>query len=257
MQPDLAGACRGPPASACPRCPPRARRRTPASRSGCPCAGSRRARPAARRRDRRDVAGEDPRRRRCPSACSRSSDAAAAWRYSSTSSPTCLPSAAQAQPRCVSRIWPTFMRDGTPSGLSTMSTGVPSSRNGMSSIGTIARDHALVAVPAGHLVAGLQLALHRDEDLDHLHHAGRQLVAALQLLDLALEALLQALDGSVELALQRLDLRHARHRRRRRSAARSRGRTGRARSSSITVPALTPLARRRRLVRAAARFRRP
>jgi hypothetical protein len=63
------------------------------------------------------------------------------------------------------------------------STGVPSSRYGMSSIGTIG-DHALVAVAAGHLVARLQLALHRDEDLDHLHHAGRQLVAALQLLDL-------------------------------------------------------------------------
>src|SRR3712207_7203837 len=62
-----------------------------------------------------------------------------------------------------------------------------------------AADHALVAVPAGHLVAGLELALHRDEDLDHLHHAGRQLVAALQLLDLALEAPLQPLDRGVEL----------------------------------------------------------
>ena len=50
------------------------------------------------------------------------------------------------------------------------------------------RDDALVAVAAGHLVARLQFALHRDEDLDHLHHAGRQLVAALQLFDLALEA---------------------------------------------------------------------
>ena len=32
------------------------------------------------------------------------------------------------QPRWVSRIWPTFMREGTPSGLRTMSTGRPSSR---------------------------------------------------------------------------------------------------------------------------------
>src|ERR1700722_13501419 len=47
------------------------------------------------------------------------------------------PRPAQAQPRWVSRIWPTFMRLGTPSGLSTMSTWVPSARNGMSSIGTI------------------------------------------------------------------------------------------------------------------------
>ena len=30
-----------------------------------------------------------------------------------------------------------FMRDGTPSGFSTMSTGVPSAMNGMSSTGTI------------------------------------------------------------------------------------------------------------------------
>ena len=45
------------------------------------------------------------------------------------------PSACAAQPRCVSRIWPTFMRDGTPSGLRTISTGVPSGRYGMSSSG--------------------------------------------------------------------------------------------------------------------------
>src|SRR6202034_1427532 len=49
------------------------------------------------------------------------------------------------------------------------------------------RDHALVAVTAGHLVARLDLALHGDEDLDHLHDAGRQLVATLQLLDLVEE----------------------------------------------------------------------
>jgi len=37
------------------------------------------------------------------------------------------------------------------------------------------RHHAFVAVTARHLVAGLKnLALHRDEDFYHLHHAGRQ-----------------------------------------------------------------------------------
>ena len=41
------------------------------------------------------------------------------------------------QPRCSSRIWPMFIRRGTPSGLSTTSTGVPSSMNGMSSTGRI------------------------------------------------------------------------------------------------------------------------
>jgi hypothetical protein len=79
------------------------------------------------------------------------------------------------------------MRDGTPSGFSTMSTCVPSSRNGMSSTAR-SRDDTLVAVTAGHLVARLDLALHGDEDLDHLHHARRQFVAALQLLDLVDEA---------------------------------------------------------------------
>ena len=72
-----------------------------------------------------------------------------------------------------------------------------------------ARDDALVAVAAGHLVAGLDLALHRDEDLDHLHDAGRKLVAALQLLDLVEEALLEALLRLVVLLLHRLDLGHA------------------------------------------------
>ena len=47
------------------------------------------------------------------------------------------PSSLAAQPRCVSSTWPTFMREGTPSGFSTMSTGVPSARNGMSSSATI------------------------------------------------------------------------------------------------------------------------
>ena len=70
------------------------------------------------------------------------------------------------------------------------------------------RHHALVAVAAGHLVAGLDLALHRDEDLDHLHHAGRQFVAALQLLDLVEEALLEQLLRLVVLLTDRLDLGH-------------------------------------------------
>jgi hypothetical protein len=40
-----------------------------------------------------------------------------------------------------------------------------------------ARNHALVAVASSHLVAGLNLPLHRDEDFDHLHHARRQLIS--------------------------------------------------------------------------------
>src|SRR6478752_5811688 len=51
--------------------------------------------------------------------------------------PILRPTPFAAQPRCVSSTWPTFMREGTPSGFSTMSTGVPSSRYGMSSTGTM------------------------------------------------------------------------------------------------------------------------
>src|SRR4051794_28498108 len=50
-----------------------------------------------------------------------------------------------------------------------------------------ARDDALVAVAAGHLVADRQLALHRDVDLHQLDDARRQLVAAANLLLLLLE----------------------------------------------------------------------
>src|SRR6187431_1733456 len=70
------------------------------------------------------------------------------------------------------------------------------------------RHHALVAVTSGHLVAGLDLALYRNEDLDHLHHAGRQLVAALQLLNLVEEALLQTLLALVVLLAYSFNLRH-------------------------------------------------
>ena len=41
-----------------------------------------------------------------------------------------------AHPRWVSRIWPMFIREATPSGFKIISTGVPSSRKGISSRGT-------------------------------------------------------------------------------------------------------------------------
>jgi hypothetical protein len=71
-----------------------------------------------------------------------------------------------------------FIRPGIPSGFRTMSTGVPSSRNGMSSIGQDLRDDALVAVTAGELVTLGDLALLGDVDADQLVDARRQLVAA-------------------------------------------------------------------------------
>ena len=60
--------------------------------------------------------------------------------------------------------------------------------------GQDARDDALVAVAAGHLVADRQLALHRHVDLDQLDHARRQFVAAANLFLLLLEELLDDLD---------------------------------------------------------------
>ena len=61
-------------------------------------------------------------------------------------------------------------------------------------LGEDARDDALVAVAAGHLVADRQLALHGDVGLDQLDDAGRQLVAAADLLLLLLEQLADDLD---------------------------------------------------------------
>jgi hypothetical protein len=62
-------------------------------------------------------------------------------------------------------------------------------------------DHALVAVAAGHLVARLQAALDGQVDLDHLQHAGRQLVALRQLLALLFESEVEAVAGLLERVL--------------------------------------------------------
>src|SRR5687767_15661041 len=61
-------------------------------------------------------------------------------------------------------------------------------------LGQDARDDALVAMAAGHLVADRQLALHRHVDLDQLDHTGRQFVAAANLFLLLFEQLLDDLD---------------------------------------------------------------
>ena len=73
-------------------------------------------------------------------------------------------------------------------------------------LGQDAADDALVAVAAGHLVARLQLALHRDEHLDHLEHARRQLVAPLDLLDAIVELRLDDAFGAVILGADRLEI---------------------------------------------------
>src|SRR5213078_1381730 len=73
-------------------------------------------------------------------------------------SPIFSPRPFAAQPRCVSSTWPTFIRDGT---------------------------------PAGHLVARLHAALHGEVDLDHLEHAGREVVTRGDLHLLLIEALVE------------------------------------------------------------------
>ena len=58
---------------------------------------------------------------------------------------------------------------------------------------------------SGDLVSGLQLAFHGDEDLDHFHHARRQVVATPNLFDLVLEAVVESGLLGIELRVQRLD----------------------------------------------------
>ena len=73
--------------------------------------------------------------------------------------------------------------------------------------GEDARDDALVAVAAGHLVADRQLALHRHVHLDELDHARRQFVAAANLLLLLLEELLDDLDLALGALFERPQIR--------------------------------------------------
>ena len=71
-----------------------------------------------------------------------------------------------------------------------------------------ARDHTLVAVTSGHFVTGLKLALHGDKHFDHFHHAGRQLITALQLVDLVEEACFKLLAAVIILLFQSFQFAH-------------------------------------------------
>ena len=86
------------------------------------------------------------------------------------------------------------MRLGTPSGLSRISTGVPSSRNGMSSSGRILAMTPLLPWRPAILSPTEMTPLGGDVDLDHLQHARGQLVAALQAVEPALLLVLEGLD---------------------------------------------------------------
>jgi hypothetical protein len=72
------------------------------------------------------------------------------------------------------------MRDGTPKGLSTTSTGVPSGMQGMSSSGRILAMTPLLPWRPAILSPDRELSLHGHVDRDHLDDARRQLVAFLK-----------------------------------------------------------------------------
>jgi hypothetical protein len=86
-----------------------------------------------------------------------------------------------------------FMREGTPRGFKTMSTG-ERRRKRACLLGQDARDDALVAVAAGHLVAHVELAFDGHVDLDHLDHARGQVVALGDLGPLLLVDIVDELD---------------------------------------------------------------
>ena len=66
------------------------------------------------------------------------------------------------------------------------------------------RDHALVTVPAGHLVADRDHALRGDVDLHHLQHAAAELVAALHRIQLAVAGVDRFFDGRPQLLVDAL-----------------------------------------------------
>ena len=119
---------------------------------------------------------------------------------SKTGVATLKPSALAATPRCVSSTWPTFIREGTPSGLrhDVDRSAVREERHVFfrHDLG----DDALVAVAAGHLVADRELALRGDVDLHLLDDAGIDVVAALDAVHRALVLELELGELVLELA---------------------------------------------------------
>ena len=140
---------------------------------------------------------------------------------------------AATHPRWVSRIWPMFIRRGTPCGLQhDVDRGAVGQERHVLD-GQDLADHALVAVPAGELVAVLDLALLRHVDADQLVHARRQLGAVV----LAVEH--PDADDLAGLAVRHLqrgvaDLAAPSHRRSRGAAAPPG--SARSRPSGVTLP---------------------
>ena len=90
---------------------------------------------------------------------------------------TFQPSSAAARPRWTSSTCPMFIRDGTPRGFKTMSSGRAVRQVGHILLRQHPGDDALVAVASGHLVADRDLSLLGDVAADHHVDARRELVA--------------------------------------------------------------------------------
>ena len=86
------------------------------------------------------------------------------------------------------------MREGTPRGFKHDIDRCPVGKERHVFRGNDPRDHALVTVPARHLVADRELSLLGDVDLGQLHDAGRELVTDLDLVLLVLELFFDAVD---------------------------------------------------------------
>ena len=98
-----------------------------------------------------------------------------------------------------------FIRDGTPSGFSTMSTGRPFVVERHVFDRHDHRHDALVAVAAGHLVARLDAAFDGEVHLHHLEHARSEIVARGDLGLLGLEALVELFLVTLDLLLRALE----------------------------------------------------
>jgi hypothetical protein len=72
-----------------------------------------------------------------------------------------------------------FIREGTPRGFKTISTGVPSGRKGISSSGRIFGNNPLIPVATGHFVAFGDFSLLGNIHPHDLVDAGRKLIAVL------------------------------------------------------------------------------
>ena len=83
----------------------------------------------------------------------------------------------EAIPKCTSSTCPIFIREGTPSGLSMTSTGVPSGRKGISSSGKNTGNNPFVTVTSGHFIPYGDFTFLNDISTNELVNAWWQFIA--------------------------------------------------------------------------------